>query len=171
MKAIIIDGSFISSKPDPNDIDLIVALEKGHDFEMELRPMDYNVLSRKRVRRRYGFDVFVEAENSERYLERVEFFQQVKDSDDSTKGLFEDIAMLKSEKQLQRALHWIDVFKSSLESLKKEVLPQSRQWHKLMAEGPEEEIKRLQADVDDYLARKERAKPTVRANTRQRKRS
>lgn len=87
VKAIIVDGSFVSSKPDPNDIDLIVVLEKGHDFEMELRPMDYNVLSRRRVRRRYGFDVFVEVEDSERYKERVEFFQQVKDSADLTKGL------------------------------------------------------------------------------------
>lgn len=87
VKAIIVDGSFISAKPDPNDIDLIVVLERDHDFEMELRPMDYNVLSRKRVRRRYGFDMFVEAEDSERYRERVGFFQQVKDSDDLTKGL------------------------------------------------------------------------------------
>lgn len=79
--------------------------------------------------------------------------------------------MITSEKQLQRTLHWIEVFKSSLESLKKEVLPQSRQWYKLMAEGPEEEIKRLQSDVDDYLARKETAKSPARANTRQRKRS
>jgi hypothetical protein len=77
--------------------------------------------------------------------------------------------MITSEKQLQRTLYWIEVFKNSLESLKKEVLPRSRQWYKLMAEGPKEEIKRLQAEVDDYLARKERAKP--RANVRQRKRS
>jgi len=67
-------------------------------------------------------------------------------------------------------LYWIEVFRDEIEQLKKEVQPKSRQWYKLMAEGPEEEIKRLQADVDDYLARRERAKPRVRAS-RQRKRS
>ncbi len=87
VKAIIVDGSFISAKPDPNDIDLIVVLEKGHDFEIEIRPMAYNVLSRKRVHRRYGFDMFVVVEDSDSYKKRVDFFQQVKDSDDLKKGL------------------------------------------------------------------------------------
>jgi hypothetical protein len=79
--------------------------------------------------------------------------------------------MIHSEEELRENLHWIEVFTNQIERLKKEVLPQSRQWYKLMAEGPEEEIKRLRADVDDYLARKECAKPRVRASTRQRKRS
>ena len=87
IKAIIVDGSFVSSKPDPNDIDLIVVLEKGHDFGMELRPMDYNVLSRKRVRRRYGFDMFVDEEDSDFYEEDVRFFQKVRGGGGLTKGV------------------------------------------------------------------------------------
>ena len=42
---IIIDGSFVTAKPDPNDIDLILVLNPGHDFTAELRPFVYNVLS------------------------------------------------------------------------------------------------------------------------------
>jgi hypothetical protein len=87
IKAIIVNGSFISAKPDPNDIDLILVLEKGHDFEKELRPMDYNVLSRKRVRRRYGFDMFVDEEDSDFYEEDVRFFQKVRGGSGLTKGV------------------------------------------------------------------------------------
>jgi hypothetical protein len=76
--------------------------------------------------------------------------------------------MIRNEEDLQETLHWIEVFNNQIERLKERVLPKSRQWYKLMAEGPEEEIKRLQADVDDYLARKERTKPRA---SRQRKRS
>ncbi len=79
--------------------------------------------------------------------------------------------MITNEEQLEQARDCIRQMERILESLQGGVLPQSRQWYKLMAEGPEEEIKRLRTDVDDYLARKERAKPTVRANTRQGKRS
>ena len=42
---IIIDGSFVTAKPDPNDIDLILVLDAGHDFTAELLPFEYNVLS------------------------------------------------------------------------------------------------------------------------------
>jgi hypothetical protein len=35
-------------------------------------------------------------------------------------------------------------------SLRKDVLPKSRQWFDLMAEGPVDEIRRLQREIDAY---------------------
>lgn len=87
VKAIIVDGSFITSKPDPNDIDLIVVVNRKVDFSEELRPADYNVLSRKRVRRGYGFDAFYMEEDSPEYKEMVSFFQRVKYDPQLFKGL------------------------------------------------------------------------------------
>jgi hypothetical protein len=87
VKAIIIDGSFVTAKPDPEDIDLIVVLKKGHDIEKELRPMDYNVLSRKRVQKRFGFDMLIEVEGSDSYEEKLEFFQRVRGGKGLTKGV------------------------------------------------------------------------------------
>jgi hypothetical protein len=43
--AIIVDGSFVTSRSDPNDIDLILILSSAQDFSTTLRPFEYNVLS------------------------------------------------------------------------------------------------------------------------------
>lgn len=72
--AVIVNGSFVTSKPDPGDIDLILVLPSTHDFSVALPPMAYNVLSRRRVHRRFGFDVLVARENSREYEEYVGYF-------------------------------------------------------------------------------------------------
>ena len=85
--AVIVDGSFVTSKPNPEDIDLILVLSSDHDFSAKLRPFEYNVLSRRRVRRRYGFDLFVARENRPEYNEYTEFFQQVRGQPEARKGI------------------------------------------------------------------------------------
>ncbi len=61
---LLIDGSFVTDKPDPNDIDLILDLPQTYDFRSELRPFEYNLVSRRRVANRYGFDLLVAREDS-----------------------------------------------------------------------------------------------------------
>ncbi|HUE70810.1 MAG TPA: hypothetical protein VMP01_07960, partial [Pirellulaceae bacterium] len=63
-KYVIVDGSFVTGKAVPNDIDLIVVVPEGHDFHADLQSLAYNVVSKAQVRRRYRFDVFVAADNS-----------------------------------------------------------------------------------------------------------
>jgi hypothetical protein len=77
----------IPDKPDPNDVDLILVLRKGHDFGASLRPFEYNILSRRQVRKHFGFDVLV-AEDAQLELdEYVEFFAQVRGFPDRHKGM------------------------------------------------------------------------------------
>lgn len=38
--AVIVDGSFVTAKNCPNDIDLIVILRPGHNFTADLRPRE-----------------------------------------------------------------------------------------------------------------------------------
>lgn len=84
---LIINGSFVSDTPLPNDIDLIVVVPRTLDiFAQELLPIDYSVLSQRRVRTRYNFDVFVDAANSDAYKKHVRFFQQIKDLPNRRKG-------------------------------------------------------------------------------------
>lgn len=85
--AVIIDGSFVTSKPEPEDIDLILIVAAGHNFETELRPFEYNLLSRRRVSRLFGFDIMLANADSERLGEQIDFFSQVKDSPERRKGL------------------------------------------------------------------------------------
>lgn len=47
---VLVDGSFVTAKPDPNDIDRIVVLPANHDFSRGLSPQEYNLLSKRRLR-------------------------------------------------------------------------------------------------------------------------
>jgi hypothetical protein len=85
--AVIINGSFVTSKHDPGDVDLILVLSREHDFNAELRPFEYNVLSRRRVRKRYEIDVLIAREDSLEYEEYTEFFQQVRGQVEGRKGI------------------------------------------------------------------------------------
>jgi hypothetical protein len=76
---VIIDGSFVTAKPDPNDIDLIVVMAEKHDFGQELRPFEYNLLSARRVQQSHKFDLRVVPFGGQAYHEAVEFFSRVKD--------------------------------------------------------------------------------------------
>jgi hypothetical protein len=84
---IVIDGSFVTAKTDPNDIDLILVLNPGHDFTAELRPFEYNVLSRRQARKIYGFDLLVAMPASAIYVEYLAFFAQVRGDTNRRKGL------------------------------------------------------------------------------------
>lgn len=85
--SVIVDGSFVTAKDEPSDIDLILVLKPDHDFAAELRPFEYNVISRRQVRRKHKFDVFVARYESSEYAEYLGFFQQVKELPDRRKGV------------------------------------------------------------------------------------
>ncbi len=85
--ALMIDGSFVSSKPDPGDIDLVIVLPEGYNFAAELPPMAYNAISKSRLRRAYQFDVFVVEEHSVEDIERVAFFCQDSRQVNARKGI------------------------------------------------------------------------------------
>ena len=89
---LIVDGSFVTNKVEPNDIDLVLILPADHDFAADLRPFEYNVLSRRRVLKRYAFDVLVARENSPELVEYVEFFQQIRGETDRRKGILKVVS-------------------------------------------------------------------------------
>jgi hypothetical protein len=85
--SLLVDGSFVTDKAEPGDIDLAVVLPADHNFGAEVRPFEYNLLSKRRVRQNgYPFDLFVVAEGSSQHQEVVRLFHQVKDRPGLTKG-------------------------------------------------------------------------------------
>jgi hypothetical protein len=86
-EALLVDGSFVSNHPAPNDIDLIAVLHPGHDFERDLHVSEYALVSRAMLRRRFGFDVIVAERDSHLYDTYVEFFSRVRDNPRIRKGL------------------------------------------------------------------------------------
>jgi hypothetical protein len=88
VEEVVINGSFVTAKPDPNDIDMIVVLPAGHDFSRDLPAAEYNLLSRRRLREAgYPFDVLVVAAGGTAHEKALELFQQVRDRSDLHKGL------------------------------------------------------------------------------------
>jgi hypothetical protein len=71
---MIIGGSFVTAKPQPNDFDCILVLDPfilGHD----LPPTEYNLVSIDAARRLFGGDVFPIVDRTPILSEYVEFFQ------------------------------------------------------------------------------------------------
>jgi hypothetical protein len=66
-EALIIDGSFVTAKLAPNDVDLVAVLRPGHDFEVDMPMSQYSLVSRALLRRRFGFDVVVAERDSPLY--------------------------------------------------------------------------------------------------------
>src|SRR6516225_7384705 len=76
VEALVLDGSFVTAGPNPNDIDLVVVVSANHDFGAGLPPGQYDVLAQKRVRRRFGFDIVVAKNGSGNLAQAVAFFAQ-----------------------------------------------------------------------------------------------
>ena len=85
--AIVVDGSFVTAEPVPNDIDLILVVSANYDFSVDFQPSEYNVLSKRQVHRRFGFDLLLARADSEEYRRYVEFFQQVRLAPGRKKGI------------------------------------------------------------------------------------
>ena len=85
--ALLIDGSFVTAKPAPNDIDLVGILRPSHDLERELPMFQYALVSRSLLRRRFGFDVLVAKPESAAYTRYVDFFSRVREAPEMRKGL------------------------------------------------------------------------------------
>ncbi len=87
MQAVLLDGSFVTAKAAPNDIDLILVVPATHDFSADILPAQYNTISKRRVARRFGFDLLVARAGSEELERYVRFFQQVRLEPGKTKGI------------------------------------------------------------------------------------
>jgi Family of unknown function (DUF6932) len=87
VKAVIIDGSFVTAAATPNDIDIVIVPSDEHESGVAVRPFEYNVLSTRRVRRRFGFDALIAHDNTEEYEECIAFYQQVRGERGVRKGL------------------------------------------------------------------------------------
>lgn len=75
--AVVIDGSYVTVKDEPEDIDLLVVLDPAFDFTQELRPFQENVIDKKAVKREYKFDAFAYPESSEKFVAMLNFFMDV----------------------------------------------------------------------------------------------
>jgi len=78
IKAVIIDGSFAMAKDEPADIDLLIVLDVSFSPGQELKPFEYNAISKRAVKAaKYPFDLFALVDGSENYHKFLDFFAKV----------------------------------------------------------------------------------------------
>ena len=88
VEELIINGSFVTGEANPGDVDLVIGVSSAHDFAADLRPFEYNILSKRCVRKFYGFDVLgVAVPGTPAWREYTDFFQQVKNRPERRKGI------------------------------------------------------------------------------------
>ncbi len=80
IEEIIIDGSFVTDKDEPNDIDIILGLYANFK-DAEIPFWTAKILAGNFLGKRYDFDVFVEIFDSPKHKKRLDFFQQIKESE------------------------------------------------------------------------------------------
>jgi len=84
---LAIDGSFVTDKEKPGDIDIVIVLHAAHDYARILTEEQLQPLSKKWVASRFEFDVFEAPEGTPRCEELIAFFMQVKGKPDLQKGI------------------------------------------------------------------------------------
>jgi hypothetical protein len=83
---LLLAGSFVTDKKVPEDIDLVALLGSSSD-PATLRPFEYNVVSRRQVRRRWRLDIFFAQRGTTEFDRAVALFQQVRGESAARKGL------------------------------------------------------------------------------------
>ena len=85
---LFIDGSFVTDKAAPGDIDLVIVVPEEYRSGGNLPPFRYNAISKLHLRRRYQFDVFVARQHSPLYHQQLDFFQRdSRLANDTPKGI------------------------------------------------------------------------------------
>ena len=78
IKRIIMAGSFVTAKPEPNDFDCLVVLDPAI-VGTPLRPVEYQLVSRRMARRMFGGDVMPALDQSMALQQYLAFFQTTRD--------------------------------------------------------------------------------------------
>jgi len=68
--------------------------------------------------------------------------------------------MIQTDEGLQQSIEQLDLMYRMLLEFRRRILPLNYKNYQVFAEGPLEEIRRLQHDIDEYLAKEESAVAT-----------
>lgn len=84
---LVVNGSYVTGKPDPNDIDVLLILREDVDLSQRVPPFEYNARSKKYVRKEYRLDFYVGFEGDESSEGIIRKFSEVKYVPGSLKGI------------------------------------------------------------------------------------
>lgn len=86
-KYLIVNGSFVTSKELPSDIDVLLVLKDDVDLTAEVPPYRYNARSRQYVQNHHRLDFHFGFEGDPSAVQILDHFQGVKYQPGQTKGI------------------------------------------------------------------------------------
>lgn len=78
IRAVFVDGSFVTDKPEPGDVDLIVVRANDKEAAEDLKTFEYNTVSRRMITRLHKLDAAVVFEGSEKEAEYFDLFTMIR---------------------------------------------------------------------------------------------
>ena len=84
---LYVDGSYVTAKPEPDDIDLLLILREDVELDATVPPFEYNARSRGYVKKKFGFDFYFGFENDASSERMLATFRRVKGVPGAEKGL------------------------------------------------------------------------------------
>jgi len=155
--AVVIDGSYVTAKPEPADIDLIVALRPDFNLAQELRPFEYNIQSKRWVKKTYRFDIRVALDGSA-LLPGAPGVLWVRSSGRSrardrpaAQGALEDSAMIQNDEQLNQTREALIHLESAMALLARDKPNIHASRYSMMAEPIVADIRRLRREIEAYI--------------------
>jgi hypothetical protein len=85
-KYLIVDGSFVTDKPQPGDIDLLLVLKDDIDLGQTVPPFQYNPRSKRYLRKNFDFDFAFGFDGDETSTQYLALYRSVKGSPGLSKG-------------------------------------------------------------------------------------
>lgn len=84
---IVVNGSFVTSKAEPGDIDMVLVLDENFTISDDMTQDEYEALSQDHAFYEYELHLFVGFENDESSEEWIALFSGVREDPDMRKGL------------------------------------------------------------------------------------
>jgi hypothetical protein len=88
-RRLLVDGSFVTRKPEPNDVDSVILLPNDFELQIELG-VEAALELESMIMTRHPEEIFA-AEDEQDWDEWVEFFSRTREADGRQKGLVEVI--------------------------------------------------------------------------------
>lgn len=84
---LIINGSFVTSKDNPNDIDVVLIIKGNYPLSSNITQEEYEIISPNIVKRNYKIHLFIRINGNPNSNDMIEFFSGVREDPNFKKGI------------------------------------------------------------------------------------
>ena len=84
---LIINGSFVTSKENPNDIDVVLIIKGRYPLSQSISQEEYEIISPNFVKKNYEIHLFIRLNGNPNSNDMIDFFSGIREDPDFKKGI------------------------------------------------------------------------------------